>query len=129
MDPRAMESIIEAEKHVFCAKAAHEVNNVFCEFTGDPKSPAWDDLRPAEQNGIVANVAHVLGGGTFKESHERWMKSRLDDGWTYGPVKSFADKTSPNLVPYEDLPPRQKYKDQLYAEVVAAMYKALQCEP
>lgn len=53
------------------------------------------------------------------------MASRIAEGWTYGPVKDFAAKTSPCLIPYADLPEAQRRKDALFQSVVRAVGVAL----
>ena len=44
--------------------------------------------------------------------HETWAKGRMDDGWTYGPVRDDAKKHHPCLVPYDDLPESEKEYDR-----------------
>lgn len=44
--------------------------------------------------------------------HEVWSQNRLDDGWTYGPVRDDATKKHPCLVPYDELPEREKDYDR-----------------
>lgn len=44
--------------------------------------------------------------------HEVWSRNRLDDGWTYGPVRDDVAKHHPCLVPYEELPEREKDYDR-----------------
>ena len=43
--------------------------------------------------------------------HNTWAKGRIDDGWTYGPVRDDAKKHHPCLVPYDDLPESEKEYD------------------
>ena len=43
-----------------------------------------------------------------KNVHEVWARNRMDEGWTYGPVRDDAHKKHPCLVPYEDLPESEK---------------------
>ncbi|MDE6023153.1 MAG: Ryanodine receptor Ryr [Muribaculaceae bacterium] len=47
-----------------------------------------------------------------KNVHEVWSKNRIDEGWTYGPVRDDAAKKHPCLVPYEDLPESEKDYDR-----------------
>ena len=35
--------------------------------------------------------------------HDRWWRDREADGWTFAPVKDAERKTSPHLVPWEEL--------------------------
>ena len=44
--------------------------------------------------------------------HDTWAKGRVDDGWTYGPVRDDAKKRHPCLVPYADLPESEKAYDR-----------------
>lgn len=46
-----------------------------------------------------------------KLEHEHWMEERLKDGWKYGP-KDSNKKTSPVLVPWENLSEDEKDKDR-----------------
>jgi hypothetical protein len=107
------------------ARAAHEANNVFNRAIGDVLSPAWGDLTEAQRNGAIAGAQHALNGGTPEESHNLWSATRVAEGWTYGPVKDFAAKTSPCLIPYADLPEAQRRKDALFQSVVRALAAAL----
>ncbi|TET86779.1 MAG: hypothetical protein E3J46_07370 [Desulfobacteraceae bacterium] len=43
--------------------------------------------------------------------HERWVGERLANGWTVGP-KDIDTKTTPGLVPYEELPDEEQEKDR-----------------
>ena len=40
--------------------------------------------------------------------HENWAKARLEEGWVYGPVRDDAQKTTPCLVPYAELPKEER---------------------
>lgn len=47
-----------------------------------------------------------------KNIHEVWAKSRMDQGWTYGPARDDARKKHPCLIPYEELPEEEKDYDR-----------------
>lgn len=47
-----------------------------------------------------------------KNVHEVWAKSRLEEGWTYGPERNDIAKTHPHLIPYEELPESEKDYDR-----------------
>lgn len=47
--------------------------------------------------------------------HDTWAKGRIDEGWTYGPVRDDARKQHPCLVPYSDLPESEKAYDRATA--------------
>ena len=47
-----------------------------------------------------------------KNVHEVWSKQRLAEGWSYGEVKDSIKKTTPCLVPYEELSEQEKDYDR-----------------
>lgn len=44
--------------------------------------------------------------------HDVFVKSRMDEGWTYGEYRDDIKKTNPTLVPYSDLPESEKEYDR-----------------
>lgn len=50
-----------------------------------------------------------------KNVHEVWASERIKEGWTYGEVRDDIKKTTPCLVPYEELPENEKEYDRLTA--------------
>lgn len=107
------------------ARAAHETNNVYNAAIGDVLSPAWGDLTDPQRASVVAGAEHAIAGGGPEASHELFVTLRIAEGWTYGPVKDFAAKVSPCLLPYADLPEAQRRKDALFQSVVRAIATAL----
>lgn len=53
-----------------------------------------------------------LAESISKNVHEVWSKNRMDEGWTYGPVRNDEKKETPCLVPYEELPEIEKAYDR-----------------
>lgn len=47
-----------------------------------------------------------------KQVHEIWGVGRVKEGWTYGETRNDKLKTTPCLVPYEDLPESEKQFDR-----------------
>lgn len=47
-----------------------------------------------------------------KNVHEVWSYSRIKEGWVYGENRDSIKKTTPCLVPYEDLPEIEKQYDR-----------------
>ena len=50
-----------------------------------------------------------------KNVHETWALNRIKEGWTYGEKRDDAKKTTPCLVPYEELPEIEKEYDRATA--------------
>ena len=46
-----------------------------------------------------------------KNTHEVWAKNRISEGWTYGKERNDEIKTTPCLVPYEELTENEKNYD------------------
>lgn len=50
-----------------------------------------------------------------ENAHDIWARARMDEGWTYGPVRDDEGKRHPDLVPYAQLPDSEKEYDRLMA--------------
>lgn len=61
-------------------------------------------VLPEELNQLAEQMA--------KNVHEVWSKTRIDQGWTYGPERNDAEKKHPCLVPYDQLPEEEKVYDR-----------------
>jgi hypothetical protein len=44
--------------------------------------------------------------------HENWASERIKEGWTYGKERSDRERTTPCLVPYDQLPEAEKEYDR-----------------
>jgi len=60
--------------------------------------------------------------------HDNWSAGRIAEGWTYGKVRDDEKKTTPCLVPYDELPEEEKEYDrntalQTLKLIVASGYK------
>ncbi len=44
--------------------------------------------------------------------HDVWAVGRIEQGWTYGPVRDDVSKETPCLVPYNELPESEKDYDR-----------------
>ena len=47
-----------------------------------------------------------------KNVHDVWAAGRIAEGWVLGPVKDPTQKTTPLLVPYQELPESEKAFDR-----------------
>ena len=48
--------------------------------------------------------------------HDIWARQRMNDGWTYGEKRDDEHKRHPDLVPYSDLPEKEKEYDLKMAQ-------------
>lgn len=58
-----------------------------------------------------------------KNTHDVWAKARMEEGWIFGSTRNDAEKTNPCLVPYDDLPEKEKeYDRRINQQLLAALY-------
>jgi hypothetical protein len=70
---------------------------------------------------IVSPVSAALDPSTTPEqSHQSWLAQKRAEGWIWGLVKDPTAKTHPCMVPYADLQPEQRAKDELFLAAVRA---------
>ncbi len=50
-----------------------------------------------------------------ENTHEVWAKNRVEQGWTYGPERDDAKLKHPCLLPYAELPEKEKLYDRVTA--------------
>lgn len=112
------------------ARTTHEANRAVQIETGDPTpSPPWDEAPQWQKDSAIDGVRNVIeNGATPEQSHENWLRHKEADGWVYGEVKDEQAKTHPCMVPYADLPPEQRVKDDVFTGIVRAM-AGLDVEP
>ena len=66
------------------------------------------NLEGVELPQDILDLAELIS----KNVHEVWSKMRLEEGWVYGERQDSVKKTTPCLVPYEDLPDSEKEYDR-----------------
>lgn len=66
-----------------------------------------DVILPEELDNIIELLAEQV--------HETWAVARIKDGWHYGTQRDDNNKTTPCLVPYNQLPESEKNYDRVTA--------------
>lgn len=104
------------------AKVCHQVNKVYCESIGDTSQPNWEEAPNWQKESAIKGVEYHLANPESKpsDSHESWMKEKIDTGWVYGTVKDPDKKEHPCMMPYDKLPVEQQIKDKLFLTIVRA---------
>jgi len=114
--PPTGDDIVSSDMMWLVAKLCHEVNRVYCQSIADWSQPEWDSApdwqRESAFNGVTMHFENPEA--TAEDSHKSWLAEKAKDGWVYGPVKDAGAKTHPCFVPYNQLPPAQQYKDELF---------------
>jgi len=102
------------------AKICHEANKVYCESIGDTSQVEWKDAPEWQKESAVNGVKYHLDNpdSRSEDSHNSWMKEKIDNGWVYGEVKDPEAKTHPCIVPFYILSKEQQFKDILFTTIV-----------
>ena len=74
----------------------------------DKYTPNPMDLKDVKLPDDILQLGELIA----KNVHEVWAKSRMEEGWTYGETKDSYKKTTPCLVPYEELSEAEKDYDR-----------------
>jgi len=101
------------------AEICHEVNNALIYVKGGqtlPWSLAEEIIRESARSGVKYHLENP--DVSAEESHQKWMEYKLAEGWVRGDIKDVAEKTHPNLVPYNELDSMERLKDVLFKAVV-----------
>jgi len=93
------------------AEQAHEMNRLYCEALGDNSQVKWADADEWQKKSAVTGVTAVLHSidSTSEDLH---------NSWTLGDVKDGIARTHPCMVPYDQLPADQQFKDHLFRSFV-----------
>jgi len=88
-----------------------------------PVIPApWDERESDFKEQFVELISDLVSGKRkfqdFEEAHDSWVKKYLEMGWRYGEKYDPANRIHPDLVPYEELDPREKVKDEVFLRLV-----------
>ena len=112
---------------VAIAAACHAANAAYCRSIGDDSQPSWDKAPDWQRASALAGVEFHLANPAAGDaaSHENWMQDKLADGWKLGEAKDAKKKEHPCLVPFDQLPPEQQFKDALFRTVVHSMAAGL----
>ena len=60
-----------------------------------------------------------------ENAHDVWAAARINEEWSYGPVRDDAEKKHPDLVPYSALPDSEKEYDRIMALNTIKLVKKL----
>lgn len=72
--------------------------------------------KPIDTSGIeLPKEITELTEKIAENVHENWAVERIADGWIYGEKRDDEKKTTPCLVPYDELPEREKDFDRITA--------------
>lgn len=117
-----MKTLSEQEIHRI-ARMCHAVNRNWCRELGDFSQPKWHMAPEWQISSAIDGVRFHLENpdATDSASHDNWLKTKVEEGWVYGPVKDPEQRTHPCIVPFDQLPEEQQIKDRLFRATVHAI--------
>ena len=105
------------------ARFVYEATRLHAVALGCPVIPAKWSEREADFREQFLDLITGLCDGTRsfmnpKEAHDSWWKKYEKMGWVYGEVYDPENRVHPDMVPYEDLDPKEKVKDEVFVRMV-----------
>jgi hypothetical protein len=121
---------MKAELRTAIAKACHENNKIFCELIGDTSQVHWEDAPDWQRESALNGIDYLEANPDASESaqHDNWVAAKVADGWKYGPTKDPEAKTHPCIVPFDQLPYEQRFKDTLFRDTYRTFSKSIPAE-
>lgn len=107
------------------AMVCHETNRAYCVAIGDNTQKSWDEAEQWQKISALNGVNFAIANPNLSptDQHNAWSNDKLKDGWVYGEIKDVEKKTHPCLVPYDELPVEQQFKDKLFRAVVISLMR------
>lgn len=109
------------------AARCHAANREYCQSIGDDSQLPWDEAPEWQRDSAMKGVRTALANPniTASDMHEAWASEKMADGWKYGSEKDPEEKIHPCLVPFDQLPEDQQYKDRLFIDTIRASEETL----
>ena len=85
-----------------------KINNNNNKMNDNQYTPKPIDTSDVELSDELKQLVEQLA----RNVHDNWAIGRINEGWTYGPVRNDALKQHPCLVDYDDLPESEKEYDR-----------------
>ncbi len=117
--PPTAEEFMSNDMMWLIAKCCHEVNRAYCSSIGDHSHLPWEATPPELRASVYSGVEYHRdnSGVSPEESHARWMKYKLAEGWVFGNVKDVDAKTHPNLIAFHQLHKQERAKDSIFTAI------------
>lgn len=79
-------------------------------------NPGGYNPQPIDVDAIPLDSSlEELTEAIAENAHDIWARARMDEGWSYGPIRDDVKKLHPDLAPYCDLPESEKEYDRVMA--------------
>ena len=107
---------LSEEQIDYIAATTHQANKLYCQALGDYSQVDWDEAPEWQKQSARNGVVFIFDNpeAPVSANHESWMKEKEENGWVYGHVKDPEKKEHPCMVPFDQLPESQQFKDTLF---------------
>ena len=81
----------------------------------------WAARRDGFRRQFLELIAGLCAGkefSNFREAHDSWVNQYQKMGWKYGEIYDPKKRTHPDLVPYDELDPKEQVKDEVFVRLV-----------
>jgi hypothetical protein len=78
---------------------------------------SWSHRDDAFRTQFLKIIENQCGPYRFTDpeaAHDSWWRKYEEMGWVYGPVRDPEAKTHPDMVPFDELDPRERDKDAVF---------------
>ena len=103
------------------ARVCHAAHCALQAVQGEPlPSVPWDDLPAETRRIVIESIRAARQGEPPEQLHARWVRAMAALGWTWGPERDPERKRHPNMIPFWDLPPDERDKDEQFAALATS---------
>jgi hypothetical protein len=80
----------------------------------------WEHARAWDRESFADAVAYLLKvpDADLADLHGYWMAARMQRGWQYGPERDVERRLHPALLPWADVPERERLKFEMVYRIV-----------
>lgn len=87
----------------------------------------WGVREPEFKKQFIELIGDLCAGKrtfpTPEAAHKSWMDKYIEMGWSYGETYDPDNKIHPDLVPFDDLDPKEMIKDEVFMNLVTLAKK------
>jgi hypothetical protein len=114
---------MQEDKIIKIAEVCHEINKSYSEFINDYSIDSWDKTSQCLKESMISGVMFLLKNPEAdpSDTHSAWLDYKEKKGWIYGPEKDYVNKTHPCIMPYNELPEKERIKDYLFQTIVKTL--------
>lgn len=90
----------------------------------------WSDREPTFRDQFLEVIEMMCGSNrqsSPEELHDDWVKAYAAMGWVYGPQRDPERKTHPDLLPFNQLEPRERDKDAVFVALCEIARQWINC--